>query len=708
MPFYFTPYIILPLLSALLNGAIAVYAYRRRYTPSATWFLWLEIGISGWALSYSLNTASTTLTLKHLFWKTGSIFLNITLCTLFPLFLTVMGRKKPFSRPMLALMWFMPIIATVLLLTNDLHGLIRHSMHLVSIKDMLLMGFQNGSYQKAVQMPYIYLYFLTVILLSIIGALNPKQANRGSLIMIALASSIPLAVEAIKITPEWSFTTSATLISGICYWRAVFQHQMLNLVPVAGTTLFNQMPEPVIIFDINGRISECNKAALDNKLLSPTMFGKPLDREFPAGDPMYEKLLVLTSGKDDLFYDSDHDKWWRPSKTPLYKGSSAVGQIMVLHDVSSLKQAQEKLRLSEERFRRLTEESPDIVWEIDNNFCITYVNKADQLMRGFPQDEVLGQPVTRFLTEEGRELISSKHAERMKDESQGLITGAARYEMQMLSKEGRLYWTETRSNPLRNAHGIITGFIGVTRDITDRKDEEKRLQQLLVYEKELRLELGSFLSMISHEYRTPLSIIRTNLDLIDLIFSDSKSECSPKIAAMRVGINRLVELLDVSMNQLKASMSSHDITTKQIPLVPFIDEVLDESESFWPERVFLFLPRTNSVNVLADKPQLKIVMLNLLENACKYSPPRTEIIVELEADANIATISVFDKGEDFPKNTSNNIFNIFERGDNSIYTTGSGIGLWLSKRIITRHGGEFIIDIGNEIKTKISFKLPVA
>ena len=112
--------------------------------------------------------------------------------------------------------------------------------------------------------------------------------------------------------------------------------------------------------------------------------------------------------------------------------------------------------------------------------------------------------------------------------------------------------------------------------------------------------------------------------------------------------------------------------------------------------------------MLADKPQLKIVMLNLLENACKYSPPKTEIIVELEADANFATISVFDKGEDFPKNNSNNIFNIFERGNNSIYTTGSGIGLWLSKRIITRHGGEFIIDIGNESKTKISFKLPVA
>ena len=575
MSFYFTPWIISPLLSALLNGYLAVYAWPRRKVPAAGWFFWLAVGMSGWALFYALNTAAVELTSKNLFFKTATIFFDIVLFTVLPMTLVVMGRTKPFSRLVIALLAVIPVTSTVLALTNDLHGLMRLNLHIVNTHGMHLMGFQDGRYFKLMHQPYVYLYHLLVIVLCLVSALRRGQSRRGGLVMILVATLIPLTTDMFNISPvkELKLATSALFLSGIFYWLAVFRHQLLNLVPVANAALFRQMQEPVLVVDNQAHLAEYNQAAQQQLKLSSDARGKSLDNLFPHEHPFHGVLGIVN---DELRHDYLNERWWQISQTRLRQGVFDIGWILVLHDV------------------------------------------------------------------------------------------------------------------------------------TDFKVMEQRMQETLAFEQELRKEHESFLSMISHEYRTPLAIIQANLDLIELMEDDTESRYAPRISAMKQGVNRLVEILEISLDQMKMTILQEDSETKRITLITLLDAVMDKAEAFWPDRLFVFQPEITSEAVMGNNIQLKTAVLNLLDNACKYSPDNTPVLLECRAEGQMATITVTNQGSGFPTHETAELFEKFQRGSNSIGTSGAGVGLWLVQRIVKRHGGSVLLEHDIEKGIQVTLLLPLA
>jgi len=705
MPFYYTPWIILPLLSALVNGALAVYAWPRRNIPAATWFFWLMIGMSGWSLFYALNTATTDLQLKNLFFIAAHSLFCITLFVTMPMTLIVMGKAESFSRLRLFLFAIVPLVSILMGLTNDLHGLLRTDIHLVTKEGMVLMGYTHGRFFTSFQNPYTSLYFLIIMLLCVWGMLKRDQTRRSTLAFILVATLIPLIADIFNLAPvkEFRLTTSALFLSGLCYWRAVFSHQLLNLLPIAQSTLFRQMQEPVLIIDNKGRLADFNLAARELLALSVEALGRLFDTLYPPYHPLHG---LLASDSETIQHDSESGRWWQISATRLHYGKADIGWVLVLHDVTSLQQSQEKLRISEERFRRLSEDSSDMVWELDADMCFTYVNASDKAMRGFQPEEVLGKPVFIFLTERDVDAIKSSNTERLRQEAQGLKTDATRYEVQMLCKDGSYLWTEVISNPLRDDNGRITGYIGVTRDISKRKVEQQRQQELLEYEQELRKEHESFLAMISHEYRTPLAIIQANLSLIELMEIGSEKRYDPQIASMNHAIQRLVDILDVSLKQMNTTSVSEDSAKEPITLVSFIDHIIDKAEAFWPDRTFVYQPDLTSEAVMGNPIQLTTTVLNLLDNACKYSLEGTPILIADNADSTTATISVTNQGASLFADEANLLFEKFKRGSNSPGTSGAGIGLWLAQRIAKHHGGSVSLETDSKGTTCVSLRLP--
>lgn len=138
--------------------------------------------------------------------------------------------------------------------------------------------------------------------------------------------------------------------------------------------------------------------------------------------------------------------------------------------------ASEKLHDSEEHYRLLTEDASDVVWKMDKDSRFTYISPADEHMRGYSAEQVIGQHIFELLTEEGIANLKKKAIERHKAEQQGEQTGTMNFELQQHCVDGTLIWTEVRSTPTRDALGNINGYQGITRDITHRRLADEALR----------------------------------------------------------------------------------------------------------------------------------------------------------------------------------------------------------------------------------------
>ena len=141
----------------------------------------------------------------------------------------------------------------------------------------------------------------------------------------------------------------------------------------------------------------------------------------------------------------------------------------------------QKLRDSEAHFRLLTEQVSDVVWRQDQNNIFTYISPADERLRGYRADEVIGQPISTLLTDEG--LATLKSLQQSQDAASiGETPQATSLELQQRCKDGRLIWTEILSTPERDVHGNITGYHGITREITERKEMQDQVRQLAFFD----------------------------------------------------------------------------------------------------------------------------------------------------------------------------------------------------------------------------------
>ncbi|WP_301103109.1 PAS domain S-box protein [Propionivibrio sp.] len=140
--------------------------------------------------------------------------------------------------------------------------------------------------------------------------------------------------------------------------------------------------------------------------------------------------------------------------------------------------AAEKLKESEAHYRLLTEDVSDVVWKQDCENRFTYISPADEWLRGYRAEEVIGHHVSEFLTAEGVAAFGESVRRRQESEQRGVRTGASTIELQQRCKNGRLIWVEILSTPERDAQGTITGYHGISRNITERKQAEAEIDKV--------------------------------------------------------------------------------------------------------------------------------------------------------------------------------------------------------------------------------------
>ena len=205
-----------------------------------------------------------------------------------------------------------------------------------------------------------------------------------------------------------------------------------------------------------------------------------------GGDYFSTKVVRLT-----LVFRREGDDWMivHCSYSVPYH-STQDGEVFPLHSLQEQNSAlqalvaerTQALHDSQALYRLLTEDAQDVLWRTDARLIVTYISPADERLRGFRADEVVGRHVFEMFTEEGVAVVKAMIQRRAQEEASGTPVGFLNFQVQHRCKDGRLIWGEVLSKPDRNAQGEIIGYHGITREITERKRLEEQVHQLAFHD----------------------------------------------------------------------------------------------------------------------------------------------------------------------------------------------------------------------------------
>lgn len=246
----------------------------------------------------------------------------------------------------------------------------------------------------------------------------------------------------------------------------------------------------------------------------------------------------------------------------------------------------------------------------------------------------------------------------------------------------------------------------MTRELVEK---QRDLEDALAAEREALESQVRFVEMVSHEYRTPLAIIRANLDILEMKACKADCVLSPNLGKIKRAVARLVEVLEVSLGRERLDDAHLKMSREAIPVAAFIRELVRETKELWTERrLELDHGDTDGSTVTGDRSLLKTAFLNLVDNALKYSAEGEPVSISVRAGEGEAIVMVRDRGRGIPASELDRVFEKFYRGTGSADTRGAGVGLYLVRRIVEQHGGKVSLAGGDQGGTVATVKLPLS
>jgi PAS domain S-box-containing protein len=355
-----------------------------------------------------------------------------------------------------------------------------------------------------------------------------------------------------------------------------------------------------------------------------------------------------------------------------------LGFSKITRDLTARREQDEALRQSEERFRLIVEGVHDYaIFMLDPGGRVMSWNTAAERIIGYRADEIVGSHFSRFYPPEA---VLREAPER----ALALARTGSRFEEEdwRVRKDGTRFWANVVITALYDERGGIRGFAKVSRDMTG----PRRVEAL----EDSRRQMNEFLAMLGHELRNPLAPIRNAVAIIRAkgVADPSLEWARDVIERQTAHLGRLVDdLLDVSR------ITSGKIALRKEPLdlVTLLSSAVEASRPAFEGRgqhLQVTLPAT-PLMVEGDLTRLSQVLLNLLNNAAKYTPERGHVWVSAKGDHGDIVIRVRDDGIGIPAELLPRVFDLFAQGERALDRAegGLGIGLTLVRQLVHMHGG---------------------
>ncbi len=450
--------------------------------------------------------------------------------------------------------------------------------------------------------------------------------------------------------------------------------------------------------DLQGQITDEHDFRLSIDNLSGIL-KRTLDREatfiFEEDDTIFSSLQAVGRGQHAAaaLWDLEVMGWLVVDNGVHHRPiTQAQLDILALYALTvgsllSRKRAESALRDSEARYRLFIDSAPIAAFITDAEGVVLLANQEAEKLLGYEHEALLGQPVEVLIPE----ALWNQHVGHRKlylNDLAGRRGGM--FDVPVLRKDGSLFSADIRLRPVDTSAGpVIIGFI---IDVTQRRQVEQALRQALAQEKELGDLKTRFVSVASHEFRTPLAtILATSETLMHYRDRMSPGQVDARLQKIAQQVTHMKDIMEEVLHLARLQAGRIEFDPQPGDLNALCEEIVEEyvSQAEYRGRI-LYACAASPVLGSFDARLMRQVIYNLVSNALKYSPAEKSVQIDLSCDDGEIMLRVKDEGIGIPEEDLKHLFEPFHRGSNVGTISGTGLGLSITQHAVELHGGTIL------------------
>lgn len=386
-----------------------------------------------------------------------------------------------------------------------------------------------------------------------------------------------------------------------------------------------------------------------------------------------------------------------------YRGSSGqiLGVLGIVRDQTEQKRITDLQRETESRFMKMADSSPVMLWMSGTDGYCNFFNHSWLEFSGRTMEQEMGvgwaEGVHPFDFQNCIDTYMANFRERKPFEM----------EYRLMRHDGQYRWILDRGAARYSPDGVFEGYIGSCTDITERKVLEEELRKTI----HLREE---FLSIASHELKTPLTSLGLQIHIFEHLLKERKSweelntQLPPMMNIAQRQLRHMADLVEKLLDISRIETGNFTMQTDLMDLAETVNEIIAQMHELARQAgCDITLSSEGPVTGHWDRPRIEQVISNLLNNAIKYAPGKP-IAIHLEAANGNVVMEVEDQGPGIPVDLHQSIFEKFHRGASDRNPGGLGLGLFIVKQIVQGHGGSISVQNGAKGGTRFRVELPMS
>lgn len=404
------------------------------------------------------------------------------------------------------------------------------------------------------------------------------------------------------------------------------------------------------------------------------------------------KIKHLENLKNNILTRDGQQRLVAWHNTVIYENGKIVSVLSSGEDITEKQLAEERLHESESKFRAVAMSANDAIVSVNKMGEIISWNKGAETIFGYSEMEIFGRNLTLLIPER----FQIKHLNGMHKlgtKPPKPVVAGRTMEVLGLRRDGSEFPIELSLSSWNIGKEIF--YTAIVRDITERKESEKRKDE--------------FISIASHELKTPITSLKGFTQIL-LSQIEKRDFEKFKFYLLRINdqINHLTQLSNDLLDVTRIQAGKLDLNREKFDLGELIKETIGDLQTGSGGHKIVYEGGTKNI-VTADQNRIGQVLINLLANAIKYSPGQKQVIVRVKKDGNFMMVSVQDFGIGIVKEDQKQIFESFFRAGNTTggKFSGLGLGLHICYKIIQRHGGKIWVESEEGKGSTFFFTLPL-
>jgi PAS domain S-box-containing protein len=475
MTWHFQPYVAAYFLNAFFAALFCVISWRRRSTPGVTAFAFLMLAIADWTFLRALEAMAVE-TWAKVFWAkleyTGIGSVGV-LWLLFTARFT--DQDAWINRRVVGSLWIIPALTVLVALSNDWHHLLWTDIHPALPAGGNFLIYHHGPWFWVI-LSYSYLTLLFGSFLLVRAIVHYPRLYRHRIAPLLIGAGIPwignlIYASGLSPIPGLDPTPFLFTVVGFIYYWSIFRSRLFETVPIAHNLLIENINDGVIVLDNMNRIVDLNPAARRYITATDNPIGKDAKTVFDWLPPSVTQPQTRSTKHFDLTAKPDISRFFTVDISPLRdRHDFLCGYLIMMRDITEQKKAQARLIESERRYREHVEDIGDIVYLLDKDRKIKYINNL--------LAQQVGRTVDARNPKDFREIVTPGSYARVEGllERGGNSEGKRIFEIELAGPGNREKIFEVSEKTIMDG-GRVSEIHGIGRDITDRKRAEKEQKE---------------------------------------------------------------------------------------------------------------------------------------------------------------------------------------------------------------------------------------